>query len=154
MNLIKYTSHYKQAVTNYVLEDNFYSKRPVDAIRDAAQAKNFLPVLSFNNDSLVNFFVLDSGPTKADYSNQEDTILLRSFSTDSRQTGKGFAATTLTLLPAFVKANFPEVHSVTLGVNQANTPAINLYKKCDFRDTGRRYLGTKGWQLIFELTLK
>ncbi|KAA8446627.1 GNAT family N-acetyltransferase [Weissella paramesenteroides] len=154
MKLIQYSEPYAQQIANYVLKNDYYSRHPQTAIKLAKKSKDSFPVLSFSNDTLVSFFTLDTGTEKANYTKQENTILLKSFSTDSRYTGKGFASKTLNALPDFMKKTFPKIKSVILGVNQNNLPAINLYKKCGFQDTGRKYLGEKGYQLIFVLPLR
>ena len=154
MELIRYSKQYEQQIADYVLKDDYYSKQPKIAIKQAKHDRTSFPILSFNNGTLVSFFVLDSGLEKDNYTNQKNILLLKSFSTDSRYTGKEFASKTLNSLSNFIKNNFPEIKTVILGVNQKNIPAINLYKKCGFKDTGQKYLGEIGWQLIFALPLK
>ncbi|WP_308398908.1 GNAT family N-acetyltransferase [Weissella thailandensis] len=154
MKLIPYSEQYTQQINDYVLKDDYYSKQPKIAVEQAIQHNNSLPILAFNSDMLVSFCVLDNGIEKTNYTMENNTILLKSFSTDSRYVGHGFASQTLKALPEFIKNTFSKIESVVLGVNQDNLPAIKLYKKCGFKDTGRKYLGEIGWQLIFVLPLK
>ncbi|MGV3185360.1 GNAT family N-acetyltransferase [Weissella paramesenteroides] len=133
MKLIQYSEPYEQQIANYVLKNIYYSSHPQDAIKQAIKSRDNFPILSFSNDTLVSFFTLDIGIKKANYTKQKNTILLKSFSTDSKYNGNGFASKTLNTLPDFMKKVFPEIGSVILGVHQNNLPAINLYKNVIFK---------------------
>lgn len=153
MKLIQYSAEHAQRITDYVLRDDYYSKQPLIAVKQAAESQSSFPILAFHNGILVSFFVLDSGSEKDNYTLQKNTMLLKSFSTDTRYVGHGFGSQALSALPTFMATNFPKIEAVVLGVNQNNLPAIKLYQKCGFKDTGRKYLGQIGWQLIFVLPL-
>ncbi|GEQ48788.1 GNAT family N-acetyltransferase [Tetragenococcus koreensis] len=153
MRLIEYTAKYKDYLDNYYLADDTFSRSPQESLLQTQRGKEFHRILAFNQDDLVTFFILDEGKDKYDYIDRADSLLLRSFSTDSRYTKKGFALQALKELPAFVQKKFPHIGTIVLGVNEENTKAIQLYKKSHFTDTGRKYKGRKGWQLIFELPI-
>lgn len=153
MKLIEYTAKYKGYLNNYYLADDTFSKSPQESLLQTHRGSELHRILALNHDDLVTFFVLDEGRDKYDYTDRTDSILLRSFSTDSRYARKGFALQALKELPAFVQEKFPHIKTIILGVNQENTKAIQLYKKGGFYDTGRKYSGRKGWQLIFELPI-
>lgn len=103
-------------------------------------------ILCIDNEQLVTFFVLDNGKDKYKYTNRSDSILLRSFSTDSRHTRKGYAKECLKLLPQFIKMNYPDISEVVLGVNEKNPAAIQLYENCGFHDTFKKYYSEKSYQ--------
>lgn len=153
MKLVEYTARYKPLIDNYHLADDTFSRRPQESLLQTYQDKEFHRILAFNNNDLVTFFILDEGKDKYNYTNQSDSLLLRSFSTDSRYTRKGFALQTLKQLPGFVQEKFPHIRTIVLGVNERNVQAIQLYKKAHFTDTGKKYFGKKDWQLIFELPI-
>ncbi len=108
----------------------------------------FHPILSFSNDTLVTFLVLDEGKEKMTYTTNRHALLLRSFSTDSRYLKKGYAMNTLLLLNNFVKNQYPHIDEIILAVNQKNIPAQALYLKAGFIDTGKRIKGIKGELMI------
>lgn len=93
-------------------------------------------------------FFLDEGSDKFKYTEENDSLLLRAFSTDSKYLRKGYATKTIELLAQFVKKEFPEVKQVVLGVNGKNLSAISLYLKTGFKDLGVKYLGKKGYQKV------
>ena len=152
MKLIPYNQSFQTNIENYHLIDLSYTALPKEILKDSSD--NFFPVLCFEKDQLVCFFILDSGKDKFNYTNDTDSLLLRAFSTDSFQTKKGFATSALKKLPAFAKRTFPSVNGIYLGVNIKNELAIHLYESVGFKDTKRTFNGPKGIQRIFTLSLQ
>ena len=74
-------------------------------------------------DTLVTFFVLHKKEGVRPYSKNPNAILLRTFSTDFRYQGKGYALKTLLLQPEFVKENFKDINEIVLAVNLKNEAA-------------------------------
>ena len=151
MKLIPYNQSFQSNIENYYLKDLSYTALPKEILEDLPET--FLPVLCFDKEKLVCFFILDSGKDKFKYTNDTDSLLLRSFSTDYFQTKKGFATSALKKLPTFTKRTFPTVNSIYLGVNIKNEVAIRLYKKVGFKDTKRTFNGPKGIQKVFILII-
>jgi len=92
---------------------------------------------------LVTFFVLHEKEGVTPYSSNEQALLIRSFSTDFYEQGKGYAKTALQLLPDFVRKHFPYINELVLGVNVPNRAAQELYKRCGFVDEGRQAMGLR-----------
>ncbi|NLB91612.1 MAG: GNAT family N-acetyltransferase [Clostridiales bacterium] len=153
MNLVIYSHKYQALLEAFFLEDDSFSKHPKVVLEEGFSPETFHPVLGFVQGLLVAFFVLDEGADKFLYTDKKNSLLLRSFSTDSRYTRRGFARSALERIPGFVKSTYPSIDTLVLGVNEENLPAIGLYQSFGFMDTGRTYLGKKGWQRIFELPL-
>lgn len=151
MKLILFNPSHKVAIENYQLDDLIFSNLPQTMI--ANHKTHYHPILCFKAEKLVCFFILDEGEDRARYSTNPKSLLLRAFSTDSREVRKGYAYQSLQLLPSFIKTHFPLIDEVLLGVNERNDPAANLYLKAGFIDTKRKYLGPKGYQRIFSLSL-
>src|SRR5699024_2005771 len=101
-------------------------------------------ILAMDDGQLVTFFSLDLGEDAFRLSQNKYAILVRSFSTDARYQGRGYAKRALQLLPAFLKDNFPYVDKVVLAVNCKNVAAQGLYTGCGFIDTLRRCKGRTG----------
>lgn len=118
-----------------------YTMSPKESIKLVKQDKNRHAVLVLNEDKLVTFFVLHEKEGVTPYSSNEQAILIRAFSTDFYEQGKGYAKAALQLLPDFVLAHFPTINELVLGVNLPNTAAQSLYKKCGFVDEGRMVKG-------------
>jgi RimJ/RimL family protein N-acetyltransferase len=105
-------------------------------------------ILAMEEDKLVTFFVLHKNQGVIPYSDNHNSILLRSFSTDSRYQGKGYAKKALMQLSAFIRENFSDINEVVLAVNIKNETAQGLYRKCGFVDEGIRRMGKKGELII------
>ncbi|MCL1694794.1 GNAT family N-acetyltransferase [Lysinibacillus sp. BPa_S21] len=118
-----------------------YTMSLKESIKLVKQDKNRHAVLVLNEDKLVTFFVLHEKEGVTPYSSNEQAILIRAFSTDFYEQGKGYAKAALQLLPDFVLAHFPTINELVLGVNLPNTAAQSLYKKCGFVDEGRMVKG-------------
>ena len=61
------------------------------------------PVLAIVEGKLVTYFDLHREEGVEPYSNNPNAILVRAFSTDVREQGKGYAKQALKLLPSFVR---------------------------------------------------
>ena len=120
----------------------------VDEIEHLIQVSAVSFENGIENDKIVCFFVLDSGTDKFKYSDNSRSLLLRAFSTDSRETRKGYARQSLLLLPKFLKTNYPTYNEIVLGVNEYNQVVTYLYANLNFVDTKTRFLGKKGYQKI------
>jgi ribosomal protein S18 acetylase RimI-like enzyme len=102
---------------------------------------------------LYYFFVLDEGKDVDLYTSNQQALLLRTFSTDARYQGRGYAKQVLQLLPVFVQEHFPEANELVLAVNQRNLPAQKLYERSGFCYTNRHVAGPAGEQLVMSLPL-
>ncbi|MFF2176402.1 GNAT family N-acetyltransferase [Lysinibacillus sp. NPDC058147] len=121
-----------------------YTMSPKASIDLVKQDQNRHAILVLNEDKLVTFFVLHEKEGVKPYSSNEQAILIRAFSTDFYEQGKGYAKAALQLLPDFVFEHFPNINELVLGVNEPNTAAQSLYKKCGFVDEGRLATGFRG----------
>ena len=92
------------------------------------------------DNELVTFFVLHKNDGVKPYTNNENSILIRAFSTDFHHQGKGYAKQALKILPDFVRNNFLGINEIILAVNVKNVVAQSLYKKCGFV-----IMGLEGW---------
>lgn len=149
MRLVPYDPSFQGYIENYYVEDLSYTGLPKDILKNVKET--FFPVLCFEKNQLVCFFILDSGEDKFQYTKDKDSLLLRAFSTDSLQTKKGYATSALNQLPFFVRKHFPSVNNIYLGVNKKNELAIHLYEKVGFENTHKTFNGPKGIQKILIL---
>ncbi|MFJ7405805.1 MULTISPECIES: GNAT family N-acetyltransferase [unclassified Lysinibacillus] len=98
-------------------------------------------VLAMKEGKLVTFFVLHEKEGVKPYTGNNQALLIRAFSTDVNEQGKGYATEALQLLPSFVQQYFPTINELVLGVNFPNIAAQALYKKCGFVDEGINAVG-------------
>lgn len=101
----------------------------------------------------VGFFLLHATERVKDYTNNQQAMLLTSFSINHSQQGKGYAKQAMNLLKKFVSDEFPNCNELVLAVNHKNIAAKQLYKKVGFQDTGKRKVGPIGEQFIMNLLL-
>lgn len=149
MRLVPYDPSFQSYIENYYVEDLSYTGLPKDILHNSKET--FFPVLCFEKDQLVCFFILDSGKDKFQYTKDKNSLLLRAFSTDSYHTKKGYATSALNQLSFFVREHFPSITNVCLGVNEKNKLAIHLYEKVGFENTHKTFNGPKGVQKILIL---
>lgn len=113
------------------------------------QSKNRHPITIWYNDKPAGFFALDTGNDRFNYSESESSVLLRALSINPELQGKGIGTQAMAQVSDLVKEQFPGYNEIILGVNERNIEAYNLYLKCGFIDTGRKYLGGRnGPQII------
>lgn len=156
MKLIEYEDNYFEDVKNYVLTDEmtYYTSLPKENIDLSQNNPDYHSILAYSASTLVTFFVLDAGVDKKLYTEEPQSMLLRSFSTDSRYVRQGHAKEALKLLPNFVKIAYPDIQSIVLAVNAKNHSAQNLYIKSGFKDEGVRRMGEKGELIVLQLSVK
>ena len=145
MQLMFYEDKAKNLVEQYTLteEQLRYTKSPKDSIALAKQDNSRHAILAMDGNKLVTFFVLHEKEGVTPYSSNEQALLIRSFSTDFYEQGKGYAKKALQLLPDFVRKHFPYINELVLGVNVPNRTAQELYKRCGFVDEGRQAMGLR-----------
>ncbi|MFA1822113.1 GNAT family N-acetyltransferase [Virgibacillus oceani] len=126
---------------------------PLESIEICSKDKNRHSIIIDYHGSAIGYFVLHKGSKVENYFTNDFALLLRTYSVDSRYQGMGIAKQSMKLLPAFVKQHFPEINEIVLAVNQRNAAAQHVYMESGFLDTGRRLMGRKGEQLIFQMKL-
>ncbi|MGG1675507.1 GNAT family N-acetyltransferase [Neobacillus sp. NRS-1170] len=148
-----YQPKYLHLFEEYYLseEQSRFTAQPIDAIRACENDQERIPILILYEDKIAGFFVLHGWNGAKDYSNNKQALLLRAYSVDSSFQGKGIAQKSLELLPAFVKEHFPGKNEIILAVNQINTIAQHVYKKCGFVDEGIRAMGRQGPMYILHM---
>lgn len=117
MLLVFYEDKAQNLVEHYTLteEQLRYTKSPKESIALAKQDNSRHAILAMDGNKLVTFFVLHEKEGVTPYSSNEQALLIRSFSTDFYEQGKGYAKTALQLLPDFVRKHFHTSMSWCLG---------------------------------------
>ncbi|MFV0559310.1 MAG: GNAT family N-acetyltransferase [Enterococcus sp.] len=151
MYLVEYDMQHREAINNYCLTDAmiYFTSEPKENVSISETKRTYHSIVCYANKKLVTFFVLDESSAKSIYTNEPNAMLLRAFSTDTRYTRKGHAKEALTLLPDFVKQQYPHIKEIVLAVNSKNNAAQKLYLNANFSDTGKKARGEKGELLIF-----
>ncbi|MCR8643429.1 GNAT family N-acetyltransferase [Paenibacillus sp. N1-5-1-14] len=150
-----YNSSYLTQIEQYHLteEQLQFTGFPLPAIEKSMTSLEFFPIMILQQDVVVGFFVLHGWEGVQMYHNNEDALLLRTYSIAHSHQGKGFATQSLQLLPSFVKQQYPSKNEVILAVNVANKAAQHVYLKSGFVDKGIRTMGSHGMLMIMHMKL-
>lgn len=155
MELCIYVEQFKESIEQYQISEEQlkFTGSPMEGNRLANEDPDREAILAFKDGKLVTYFNLHKNEGVKPYSTNPNAILLRTFSTDFRYQGKGYAKQALNLLPSFVKQHFNGIDEIVLAVNLQNQNAQNLYKKCGYVDEGERRMGKKGELIIMSYYL-
>ncbi|WP_409176742.1 GNAT family N-acetyltransferase [Brevibacillus fortis] len=134
-------------------EQAIYTSMPVDVIEASQKNSDQQPYVIFGQGHLIGCFALFTPHTGNPYTPNDQAIIFKSFSIDSRHQKKGYALKALQSLPDIAREYYPMRDEIVLTVHHTNTPAIQLYKKAGFVDQGLRFAGEYGEELIFYLDL-
>ncbi|WP_223067109.1 GNAT family N-acetyltransferase [Paenibacillus caui] len=129
-------------------EKKQFTGMPNEVLGSAIQEQHKHPVVILADTRPVGFFILDGGEDVHGFTDSPHALLLRSFSINEKDQGKGYAKQAMLQLRAFVREHFPEIRLVVLAVNARNAPAKSLYLKCGFEDHGAIRVGPIGTQHI------
>ncbi|QCR31290.1 GNAT family N-acetyltransferase [Lysinibacillus sp. SGAir0095] len=155
MELCFYEDQYKETIEQYqITEDQLrYTGSPIESMALVNADSDRYAILAIEGGELVTYFNLHKNEGVKPYSTNPKAILLRTFSTDFRHLGKGYAKQALKLLPSFVKQYFEDINEIVLAVNLQNEVAQNLYNKTGYVDEGERRMGNKGELIIMSYFL-
>ncbi|MGE7881627.1 GNAT family N-acetyltransferase [Bacillus sp. NPDC094077] len=156
IQLVPYREKYKEIIQSFTLpsEQVQFTSDPGELLEKAKsdRTKNVIVILDYNGVP-VGLFTLQTGDRVQEFTENEDALLLTSFSINHDKQRRGYAKKSLALLQEFVKRYFPMKNEVVLAVNEKNIPAQNLYKKVGFQDKGFRRMGPIGQQIIMHLSI-
>jgi len=150
MELCFYVEGFKKVIEQYQIteEQLKFTGSPIESMKLVNEDPNRFAILAIEEGKLVTYFNLHKDDGVKPFSTHPNAILLRTFSTDFRYQGKGYAKQALKLLPSFIKQHFSNINEIVLAVNVRNEAAQALYKKCNFVDEGERRMGEKGELII------
>lgn len=138
-NLQKYIDQFQLSQ-----EQLLFVKSPEENVEMAKKDLKRIPMLVFNDsDDCVVFFTLHEHSEFEHLFGLNNSIYIRSFSTDHRFLRNGYAKKTLLELPDFLIEYFPHIDYITLLVDEPNSMAKQMYLDCGFQDgklvPGERY---------------
>jgi len=125
-----------------------FTRLPIESIPVSINNPDCYPIVILNHDLPVGYFVLQIGEAVKEYTENERSILLRSYSINSDQQGKRFGKQSLELLDQLVLKLLPNYTEIVLAVNDRNSVAANLYLKSGFVDRGQKVEGRSGPQKV------
>ncbi|WP_240793303.1 GNAT family N-acetyltransferase [Psychrobacillus vulpis] len=153
--LIAYEEKYFADLENYPLSEEQlgFTGHPLELLERSTNISTYTPIIILEEGQVAGFFVLDTGEDKFNYTDQQESILLRGYSIHPAFQGRGIAKTSMSLIPPYVLEHFPKIKQVVLGVNEANKAAQSVYLKTGFIDEGKRFNGRSGVQIAMSLKL-
>lgn len=150
ISIQKYTFWHFDDLVNYQLdsEQAKYVRQPWQWFEGQTLllSNGMTGVSILDDDTAVGFFVLDRGAEKLAYTNNQQAILLRSFSINPKYQGMGFASAALApnLIDSFIYNLSPKYNEIVLAVNPLNQRAYRLYLRCGFQAAGRVIINVRG----------
>ncbi len=135
MKLIRSTHYHEDLLEQFELteEQLKFVKSPEVNINVAKEDTNRTPIFGLNEEGIpVVFFVLHEHSEFESKFEVDNSIYLRSFSTDNRHLRQGYAKQALIALPEFIMSNFPHIKYITLLVDVPNIVAHDMYLKLGF----------------------
>lgn len=97
------------------------------------------------DDIPVAFLLLKRPPVLPAWAN-EHSATLHALQVDQRAQGKGYGKACLQALPEAARRAWPEIRGLELSVDADNEPAIALYARYGFVDSGEAYRGRIGYE--------
>jgi RimJ/RimL family protein N-acetyltransferase len=115
----------------------------IDAsLADAEACEGSEPMAILRNGEPIGFYRLEHRARSiADMDFDRATVGLRSFFIDAQWQGQGLGALALVAVMRDLRLRHPAVQDMVLTVNLRNTPALALYRRAGFRETGGLYHG-------------
>lgn len=135
MKLIRSTHYHEDLLEQFELteEQLKFVKSPEVNINVAKEDTNRTPIFGLNEEGIpVVFFVLHEHSEFESKFEVDNSIYLRSFSTDNRHLRQGYAKQALIALPEFIMSNFPHIKYITLLVDVPDIVAHDMYLKLGF----------------------
>jgi ribosomal protein S18 acetylase RimI-like enzyme len=113
-----------------------------DMLADAEISTNSEPMAIVHDAAVVGYYRIERNASAvAGRSFAEPTLGLRSFFIDAAEQGKGLGRRALGAIFADLAVRHPEHVRLVLTVNCSNTPALGLYNRAGFEDSGELYHG-------------
>ena len=155
IKLSKVESHHLTSLKQFTLHEQqlAFTSMPMPAFEKCMREPNRLPVVIMEGDRIVGFFVLDQGGDVLSYTTNPHAILLRAYSINLPDQGRGIAKASLRQLKSFVEKHLPDCREVVLGVNEDNPLAKNVYLGAGFIDTVEQKMGRSGSQAILKFLI-
>lgn len=144
--------HLKELIEYKLTESQLeFTSHPKDALLACEKDKGRRPIVILEKGQTAGFFVLYQGEELSKYTANPNAILLRAYSVAHPFQSSGIALRSLELLPGFVLKHFPHVDEIVLAVNLRNKAAQRVYLRSGFEDSGRKLMGRKGEQFVYQL---
>lgn len=112
------------------------------SLADAAQCEGSEAMAILCDGEPIGFYRIETQARSiADRDFERPTLGLRSFFIDARWQGRGLGTHALAAVMRDLAQRHPAARDVVLTVNVRNTPALALYRRAGFRETGGLYHG-------------
>ncbi|MBO6211866.1 GNAT family N-acetyltransferase [Algoriella sp.] len=150
-------THHDELVNYTLPEDQInFTALPAQTFErlKARTDNNAKPITILLDDKPIGFFVLDYDEDKYDFTENENSLLLRSLSINPAFQGNSYGKIAMNLVDDFVKTYYPTIDELVLAVNFKNTSAYQLYIKVGYIDNGSQREWNNGMQHLLRKNLK
>ncbi|HET6552455.1 MAG TPA: GNAT family N-acetyltransferase [Dyella sp.] len=123
-------------------EQHDFVGRIIASLPDAEACAGSEPMAILLDGEPIGFYRIETHPRSiADMDFPRVTLGLRSFFIDTRWQGRGLGTRALVAAMHDLARRHPSARDVVLTVNLRNAPALALYRRAGFRETGGLYHG-------------
>lgn len=119
---------------------------------EANSGDDLCGVAVVDGHEVVGFLVMKRRTRAPDWALPDDAVL-SALRIDQRQQGRGLGSMALALLPAWVRAWWPEARCLALSVDEHNAAGIKTYARAGWIDQGVRVAGRIGFVRYMRLVL-
>lgn len=126
------------------------AKQALEKIEQRNLNNDFLafPITIFNDEKIAGFFVIDFGKDKFEFTENQNSALIRSLSVNPDFQGKGIGKQAMIKIDSFLKKYFADCDEIVLAVNEKNTFAFQLYLMTGYVFEGKMKEGNSGPQYL------
>lgn len=118
-------------------------ERAIDKVVDG-QGDELAGLAIRRGTEIVGFIVLARRSKAPDWAEREAAVVSAMRIGEQHQ-GRGFGAAALHALADWVRRHWPQVHALSLSVDEGNAAGIRAYQKAGFVDHRERVAGRIGW---------
>ncbi|CAN7326461.1 GNAT family N-acetyltransferase [Aminobacter sp. LjRoot7] len=105
------------------------------------------PFLVTVDCATVGFLMLREGSALPYWANP-GSISLHNFRINRKAQGRGFGTAALALAAVWIAVHRPGNSALTLSVNEENSSALRLYRRCGFESSGCSFAGRLGAEIV------
>ena len=141
-------------IEDYIIEKNPYTVLPMDGMTESLHETEKYPILVLDQDTMVGFFILQTGNSVLNYVSNPNAILLKSHSVDKRYQKQGYGKASMEKLPKYLKERFSSINEIILLIDYDNISGQMMYLKSGFKDTKKKIKEVDGYKFVYSKILE
>lgn len=141
-------------IEDYIIEKNPYTVMPMVGMTESLHENEKYPILILDQDTMVGFFILQTGNSVLNYVSNPNAILLKAHSVDKRYQKQGYGKASMEKLPEYIKDRFSSINEIVLLIDYDNISGQMMYLKSGFKDTKKKVKEVDGYKFVYSKILE